>query len=136
MKEQDLASSFYGKYFARNLNLYLLRRRPDQWRDNQSSRRHVEDKGPSAIYSETISSTNATAAIDRRKRRNRTEDEIDVLFDEKFGKMTKKAALFVGIPSANSNTSKIQHSQEQDGGLEQIFGAIRSVSEKKKKIHK
>ncbi|KAF8894312.1 armadillo-type protein [Mucidula mucida] len=32
-QEQALAASFYGKYFARGLNLYLLRKKPYEWRD-------------------------------------------------------------------------------------------------------
>ncbi len=34
--EPELAASFYGKFFAKNLNLYLLRHRPEEWRNLQS----------------------------------------------------------------------------------------------------
>jgi len=69
--------------------------------------------------------------MDKRKRKNRSEDEIDVLFDERLGKQTKKAAIFsVDVASASFETPKTRQAQVQNGDLEQVFGAIRSGSRK------
>src|SRR5258708_35488567 len=44
--EQNLAWSQYGKYFARNMNLLLLKRDPDAWKARQASKK--EAPSPSA----------------------------------------------------------------------------------------
>jgi nucleolar protein 9 len=130
--EQELAASFYGKFFARNLNLYLLRRRPDQWRDLQSSRRRVDDQEHSATLPAKLPALKAEKTIDKRKRKNRSEDEIDVLFGERLGKKTEKAVVFsVDVGSASPDTTKTRRAHVlQNGGLEQNFGAIRSGPKK------
>jgi len=88
-KEQELAGSFYGKFFARNLNLHVLRRRPEEWRDLQSERRQ-QDKLNTIQPNDLIATpTSASQEVGNGKRRNRV-DEIDVLFDERLGKRAKK----------------------------------------------
>lgn len=78
-----------------------------------------------------LSSPKAKKTIDKRKRKNRSEDEIDVLFDERLGKPTKKAAVFsVDVASASPETPNTRQAHVQNGDLEQVYGAIRFGSRK------
>ncbi|KAF8314735.1 ARM repeat-containing protein, partial [Clavulina sp. PMI_390] len=43
--ENSLAGSFYGKFFARNLHLTLLRRKPEEWRKMQLQQRQKANAG-------------------------------------------------------------------------------------------
>ena len=48
--ERDLIGSYYGKFFARNLNLYLLQRNSEQWKNMQASQKAVNTKRPEGRY--------------------------------------------------------------------------------------
>ncbi|KAJ7179528.1 armadillo-type protein [Mycena filopes] len=82
-QESFLAGSFYGKFFARNLNLYLLQRRPDEWRTLQTERtRAAQPPAPA-----TQPAADATPLKERKKRkREGAGDEIDELFSTAMGK--------------------------------------------------
>ncbi|KAI6105389.1 armadillo-type protein [Pisolithus sp. B1] len=107
-QEQNLAASYYGKFFARNLNIHLLKRRPDEWRQLQSDSKATangetaEQTGAPAPTPSQSPSVASLPAVDKealsptrrsRKKRDLPADEIDVLFDTALGSKIKKAAV-------------------------------------------
>ncbi|KAI6128416.1 armadillo-type protein [Pisolithus croceorrhizus] len=107
-QEQNLAASYYGKFFARNLNIHLLKRRPDEWRQLQSNSKATangetaEQTGAPAPTPSQSPSVASLPAVDKealsptrrsRKKRDLPADEIDVLFDTALGSKIKKAAV-------------------------------------------
>ncbi|KAF9004819.1 armadillo-type protein [Cyathus striatus] len=153
--ELTLAGSFYGKYFARNLNMYLLKRKPDEWRSMQAERKNQSTMEPlsKAVKALSTEPTKSEAAplppmseSKKRKRKSHPEDEIDALFDSALGKRVKKAALGdhvdVPKPDAISKTktekdekSKKKERRKDDDGLQDVLGAIRAAP-KDDKSHK
>jgi len=130
-KEQVLAASFFGKFFARNLNLYLLQRRPEEWRNLQSERKRSKEQHAAPTVSAPMveMSTEPAPSDKKRKRKARPEDEIDALFNAKLGKRTKKAALSE-ITSTLDGPSEVivdkdVAARKEDKELEQVLGAIR-----------
>ena len=124
-KEQVLAGSFFGKFFARSLNLHLLQRRPEEWRNLQSERKRSKEQHGASTESAPIIETPVESASDNkiRKRKSRPEDEIDVLFDTKLGKRIRKAALSettIEVIPVKGITAR-----KEDKELEQVLGAIR-----------
>lgn len=111
------------------MNLLLLRRDPDAWRAQQSSKRDVsipstsgQIKAPSVSALETISEQPLTEVTPKlsSKRKKREGDDIDELFESALGNKRKRSALppvqEEHIISANS-----------DAGLETILGAIKDA---------
>ncbi|KAG9317134.1 armadillo-type protein [Chiua virens] len=95
--EQALAASYYGKFFARNLNLYLLQRRPDEWKSLQANNKTSSTKSdqPSS-HSPARPQTDpslSTTLQKSQKRRGVPEDEIDAVFNATLGNQTKPAAV-------------------------------------------
>uniref|UniRef100_A0A8H7Y237 Nucleolar protein 9 n=1 Tax=Psilocybe cubensis TaxID=181762 RepID=A0A8H7Y237_PSICU len=152
-QEQALAASFYGKFFARNLNLYLLQRRPDDWRNLQSERKKQEEQekkitvGPTVMPPKTTQPDLAEEAVtpakpfESRKRKSRPENEIDALFNEKLGKRVKKGALGDAIALAPSPEKlkkdvKDEKNLGEDKELQQVLGAIRLAPGNDKKHKK
>ncbi|KAI0052589.1 ARM repeat-containing protein [Auriscalpium vulgare] len=135
--ETDLAGSFYGKFFARNLNLHLLQRRPEDWRNLQASR---------ALAARTNGDTKppTDSTLDMRKKRKRDSaksgDEIDVLFHEALGAGVKKGAL-TEVDSQPPGSAHKTAGGRTDGGLNAVLDAIQSApkseafSRKKKRPH-
>ncbi|KAF9474932.1 hypothetical protein BDN70DRAFT_884318 [Pholiota conissans] len=146
-QEQALAASFYGKFFARNLNLYLLQRRPEDWRNLQSERKRAQDQ--EKLHAAAPTPTSAPAPPSKadpapqpesRKRKSRPENEIDALFNEKLGKKIKKAALTdnAGVTDVSTNARPTKKEKVGDKDLQQVLGAIRvapASDGKKKKKH-
>ena len=130
-KEQLLAASFFGKFFARNLNLYLLQRRPEEWRNMQSERKRSKEQhaAPTESTQMTVTSTEPPLSDKKRKRKARPEDEIDALFNEKLGKRIKKAALTETTSTLEDPLEalvvKDVVTRKEDKELEQVLGAIR-----------
>ena len=130
-KEQVLAASFFGKFFARSLNLYLLQRRPEEWRNLQSERKRSKEQHAAPTESAPMieMSTDPVPSDKKRKRKARPEDEIDALFNAKLGKKTKKAALSETTLTLDSPSEVVVvkdiASRKEDKGLEQVLGAIR-----------
>ena len=126
--EQFLAGSFYGKFFARNLHLHLLKRKPEEWKSLQVNAvkavpsaqpvtSSVETKqDPIAAVSGVAQSERETATArggKKRKREPKQQDEIDEPFSSTFGKKTKRGAL---IPSlTDENESKARPIARADG---------------------
>ena len=109
--------------------MYLLQRRPEEWRNLQSERKrsqeqHVAAPKESAPVVETPAQPSTSDK--NRKRKSRPEDEIDALFNAKLGKRVKKAAL---SETADDNSkillAKDLTAREGDKELEQVLGAIR-----------
>ncbi|THU83938.1 hypothetical protein K435DRAFT_765540 [Dendrothele bispora CBS 962.96] len=123
--EQALAASYYGKFFSRNLNLYLLRRRPDEWKDLQSSKRSLDQEQaattttPATLPIEEKSSSQMSNK--KRKREKAIKDEIDEVFDTLPTKKTKNSSL-TSVP-----VKSVQAPIDNDPGLQDVFSAIRSV---------
>ncbi|KAK7061362.1 armadillo-type protein [Favolaschia claudopus] len=124
-QEQFLAASYYGKFFARNLNLYLLQRRPDEWRALQTERHKPAQTAPAsqAPVEETPSKKHTEA---KKRKRDQGGDEIDELFNAAMGKKVKKAALVESI-STESDVLQPNKPTKQDRGLSDVLGAIRAA---------
>ncbi|KAF8121342.1 armadillo-type protein [Boletus edulis] len=104
--EQFLVASFYGKFFARSLNLYLLQRRPDEWRTLQSHNK-----------TSAATSTQQSLSSPSSKRRDTSEDEIDTVFKAVLGNKAQKAAVGrVSVHRAQRSTDK---------HMSEVLGAIR-----------
>ncbi|KAJ6510238.1 armadillo-type protein [Mycena vitilis] len=118
-QEQFLAGSYYGKFFARNLNLYLLQRRPDEWRTMQTNRNRPTE--PQPVAPSTIQPVGVISSKEHKKRkRDAAGDEIEELFTAAIGKKVKKAALVEAVqPSGQVETL--------DAGLSDVMGAIRAA---------
>lgn len=142
--EQNLAGSRYGKYFVRNMNILLLKRDPDAWRAQQSSKREIstpstsgKTKAPSVSAPDKPSEQLLTEVTPKlsSKRKRKEGDDIDKLFDSALGKKQKRSAL----PSAREGHTV---SMDYDAtGLESILGAIKDAPKgdsdrkhKKKKV--
>ncbi|KAJ7762821.1 armadillo-type protein [Mycena maculata] len=120
-QEQFLAGSYYGKFFARNLNLYLLQRRPDEWRTMQTDRSRSTAKPVAAPTSQAVE---AIPGKERKKRkRDAGGDEIEELFGATMGKKVKKAALGETVEPE----SKVLLEASLDTGLADVMGAIRAA---------
>ncbi|KAG1780420.1 armadillo-type protein [Suillus placidus] len=130
--EQFLAASYFGKFFARNINLYLLQRRPDEWRELQSQNKSSTGStiSPSAlpsVPSVVVQRPNSDDAEvfhpskTSKKRRSRVEDEIDAVFNASLGAKVKRTAV-----SATGSCDKLVV-QTSDQGLQDVLGAIRAA---------
>jgi len=124
--EQLLTSSYYGKYFARNLNLYLLQRRPDEWKTMQAERKRSKDQADvplSAAPRPPVVAEASPQKHTKRKRHAPPDDEIDTIFSSTLGKRIKKAAL------DDISTAPLDKLSKKDPkapeGLQGVFGAIR-----------
>jgi nucleolar protein 9 len=144
--EQFLAGSFYGKFFARNLNLYLLQRKPEDWRNFQSQHKTSSSRPTNRTLAEPSNDTPAPLARpaekpQKRKRDTRPDNEIDALFSAALGKRIKKGALepepapsvvkdITGERRANSRA------MVKDEGLNDILEVIRAVPKDEKSGHR
>ncbi|KDQ29289.1 hypothetical protein PLEOSDRAFT_1092908 [Pleurotus ostreatus PC15] len=143
--ETQLSGSYYGKFFARNLNLYLLQRKPDEWRNLQSQRGRetqaqrnepqVVAVPPTPVSHDQSNEVAEAEPGERRKgKRSRQVDEIDALFNARLGKKIKNGALGDKVESS-------EHAKElsSDPSLAGVLGAIRSApkdDKKRRKKHK
>ncbi|RXW16432.1 hypothetical protein EST38_g9415 [Candolleomyces aberdarensis] len=164
--ESQLAGSFYGKFFARNLNLYTLKRRPDEWRNMQSQKKQSSSQGqgqaaqnsttqqqqPTAPPVEPVSQTTHSKKEQKQSRkRSKPSDEIDELFDQALGKKVKKAALEGLDDRPKKSARKEEGDKEEKGakgkkggkdvsGLDAVLGAIKAAPKheegRPKKKHK
>ncbi len=103
-----LSNSQYGRFFARKLNLHLLERRPDEWREAQLGLKHhfahereaaqEVEQGPGKDVDADADAENSGYKKRKRKRDKVGQDDpatavIDDLFgaviDKKKGKKSK-----------------------------------------------
>ncbi|KAF9448476.1 hypothetical protein P691DRAFT_800795 [Macrolepiota fuliginosa MF-IS2] len=139
--QQILAGSFYGKFFSRSLNLYLLQRNPEQWRNLQAEKKQTDSQNTTSLSTQPqvkapLHQSDATVATETappppKKKRKRQEDEIDVLFDAKLGKKVKKGTLVIE-PGPVSSPEKNKEEKKADGitvdkDLRGVLGAIKSA---------
>lgn len=148
--EEALVGSFYGKFFIRGLNLYLLQRNPEEWKTMQAKGGKKANGMSAAPAGTTDMKTAITPAVDKpaapeistksekKKKRKRVEDkpedEIDALFSSALGKKQKKGQLGpVGIQELNSIRSEAVGVKSKgatlssDRDLDTVLGAIRTA---------
>ncbi|EAU82466.1 hypothetical protein CC1G_08217 [Coprinopsis cinerea okayama7 len=145
--ESQLAGSFYGKFFVRNLNLHLLQRRPEEWRNMQSQKKIQAEQAqarnqrsskpaPAAVNGTPGAESDATApAKPAKRKRAKADNEIEELFDATLGRKIKKAALGDGIGATSENketpkpekAKKKDKSSGEDPSLAAVFGAIKAA---------
>ncbi|EIW82459.1 ARM repeat-containing protein [Coniophora puteana RWD-64-598 SS2] len=137
-QEQFLTASYYGKFFARNLNLYLLQKRPQEWKDAQARKKttlsatHSAKIGESKVEEAAAPSNAVDAPItpERKTKRKRTdvEDEISAVFDTALGKKVKK-----GSAKSISPSTRILDATPND--LDGIMDAIKRAPSTEKSTH-
>jgi len=126
--EQNLAASYYGKFFARNLNLHLLRRNADEWK-NRLSRPAGDTFAPTT----PVSALPGYEVVweEKVKAKRKAVDEIDALFDDAgLSKRKKRGALAddsAGAITLSGTKPKRTRAEGEDRGLEDVLGAIQSV---------
>lgn len=144
--ETQLAGSFYGKFFARNLNLYLLQRKPDEWRNVQTQRKQQQQQQATpALQKQQATVSSATSQTkaqeppkDRGKKRSKPSDEIEELFEKTLGKRVKKAALGTevekpqvaekaAVEKEEKKKRKKDAKSDKDRELDSVLGAIKSA---------
>ena len=148
---EDLAASYYGRFFARNLNLQLLQRRPDEWRDMQAERKKKEKEkeqtsARTAASAPPISEAKITTvkqagnekvettkAAKRKRSSHKNKgggDVIDSLFDSVIGKKVKRAALESGDSEA---WQRVARKDDLDAGLKNVLGAIKDAPDREER---
>lgn len=136
--ENFLAGSYYGKFFARNLHLTLLRRKPVEWKALQSRSRPGAPYIPSAP-TPVKPSTSAEEEKDKKKEKKRKrEDAIDEIFESQAGGGNRKMKAPKEVSQAESSAptsaatgpsskAKAVKLVEGDDALASVLGAIRDV---------
>ncbi|GMK58968.1 hypothetical protein CspeluHIS016_0604100 [Cutaneotrichosporon spelunceum] len=77
----ELGNGQYGRFFARKLDLHLLQRRPDEWRESVLGvRHHFAHQKDEAVPVPPEPQVEESAERKRSKERKRERDEIDDLF--------------------------------------------------------
>ena len=116
--DRDLAASYYGRFFARNLNLQLLQRRPEEWRNMQAELRKQKGREQQIPSS---SGEKADKAPQKRKRKEHKDDELDALFVSPNSKKAKRPTL----ESGDSERATKPVGNETD--MQSIFHAIKAT---------
>ncbi|CAE6465333.1 unnamed protein product [Rhizoctonia solani] len=131
--EMTLSASYYGKYFARNLHLTMLKRDAASWRDMQRDQKKAaagtSNVGAARVppKADTNPATNANDSTHTKKRKRPTEeDEIDALFSKASNpRKSSGPPKDKGEPTAEPETIKTDDPQ-----LNEVLGAIKKVSKK------
>ncbi|KAG8765077.1 Nucleolar protein 9 [Ceratobasidium sp. 428] len=133
--EVALSASYYGKYFARNLHLTMLKRDPTAWRDMQRNQKAAASNISSTQVIKATNTTNPLPlqddTIESTKKRKRVVtdlDEIDLLFSNPHipNTSTSKRALATeaDVPAIPPQSGLM------DTELGEVLGAIKKVSKK------
>ncbi|KAF9518476.1 hypothetical protein BS47DRAFT_1289620 [Hydnum rufescens UP504] len=128
--ERFLAGSFYGKFFARNLHLTLLQRKPEEWKALQTKAKTTTEVDSSRSVlppSSSLQDSSAKAEGDsikiqkKTKRKHPEEDPIDSVFSG-AGKLQRNPTrpIVAPVPVPESGTT-------MDKGLSEVLGAIKDV---------
>ncbi|KAG9127153.1 Nucleolar protein 9 [Ceratobasidium sp. 392] len=134
--EHTLSASYYGKYFARNLHLTMLKRDPVAWRDLQRNQKAATMKAISTPTAQVTIITNSASlqdnTADNQKKRKRPAtdlDEIDLLFSEAH--IPKTSTVKETYPT-QKNIPDVPplHNRSVDAELGEVLGAIKKVSKK------
>ncbi|KAJ3892589.1 armadillo-type protein [Lentinula edodes] len=137
-QEQTLAGSYYGKFFSRNLNLYLLKRRPDEWKAFQSNKKAETHSSSTINVSDARNDPKTTPSAEiadpsvsrkKRKRETRVKDEIDELFDSSLHNKKSKSHKVPAVDSSATVKGAKEPSGDtlMDKGLKDVFDAIRAA---------
>ncbi|KAK0467769.1 armadillo-type protein [Desarmillaria tabescens] len=127
--EQSLAASFYGRFFIRALNLYVLKKRPGEWRDlvgKAKAREEKEEKAEPPVEEGKVEEEKE-AEKPKQKRKREKEKEIDEI-EMVFKKVRKKGAL----------EGDLKEKREKHAGVldDRVMEAIRSAPGEGKKKRK
>lgn len=135
--EQFLAGSFYGKFFARRLNLQLLRKDTEKWKSLQSTGKPLFNDSPASTQATEPLAIEQTTAVTKskgkRKRIDHSEDEIDQLFKTTLGGTPKRAQLFVessaqkASPHVGNTDQHVTSERGGDRALDDIMDAIKTA---------
>jgi nucleolar protein 9 len=136
--EHTLLGSEYGRYFARKLQLHVLRRRPDEWKEimsgtSASGPRSVSATAamisPLAVVPNGKQSTFNAAGDDtddaegKKAKKKRKADEIDALFEDAGlgpGGKKKRAVLVASAPTIPQIPHEaLEQTEIQDGEIEE-----------------
>lgn len=144
--EAALSASFYGKFFARGLSLYLLKRKPDEWKEMQKNRSQGIRTNSAAgsnsavpLYGSNATSappaaSPAAVAKPEKKRKERPEDEIDAVFKRSSGKKAKRSGALDAPPLVVQEVPVVARQPKKPASdLDAIFKAIRSAPNEGKK---
>ncbi|KAJ1308926.1 hypothetical protein OPQ81_004611 [Rhizoctonia solani] len=132
--EMTLSASYYGKYFARNLHLTMLKRDAAAWRDMQRDQKKtaagtsmVEGAAKVPPKADINPSTETSDSKHTKKRKRVTEeDEIDALFSKALN--SRKA--FGPSKDKQDLAPDPEVSNTDDPQLNEVLGAIKKVSKK------
>jgi nucleolar protein 9 len=126
------------------LNLYLLQKKPEQWRDMQASKRTASVVQPKATQDDQISTEikgGGTGEKEIGNNKRKRGNDIDAVFDAALGKKVKKGALGAGdeavgqSPSAaasiETEKGKRKKKEINDTSLKDVFGAIKAAPKDK-----
>lgn len=136
--EHTLIASFYGKFFARHLNLHLLQRNPEQWKTAQINSKAQAQPPAAPAPQPKADATAETPKEKSKKRKAQPEDEIEQLFQEKLGKKVKKAVLEAsgGVDAVEAKEERNETKErkrrkdgdrEKDRGLTDVLSAIKAA---------
>lgn len=153
--EQFLASSYYGKFFARNLNLYLLKRNAEEWKDWQLSKgRERQGFGAPTVSRTSVrkpepkedgraqqKSADMTEKGEGKKRKRLADggDVIDEVFENVLGGKKFRRGRLEGQsqasvaqtvhrdPELKNAGSAGSGGKPEDRDLSAVLGAIRSA---------
>jgi nucleolar protein 9 len=126
--EQTIAGSEYGKYFARRLKLHILRKRPDEWKDMQSTVTAAPIEAP------VVSAPAPVPEMSDRKPKRKV-DEIDVLFDS-AGLGAKKKRSTLKTVHAPDKSAVAEKAPGAFADLSDILGAIKAAPKSEKQAKK
>ncbi|KAG9091763.1 Nucleolar protein 9 [Ceratobasidium sp. 370] len=133
--EDALVASYYGKYFARNLHLTMLKRDPAAWRDMQRNQKAAATKPASTSATESSATANpgpsqddTTERTKKRKRAANGLDEIDLLFSKTH--TSNVASSKQRFPTQDVPVVPPPQKRIVDAELGEVLGAIKKVSKK------
>ncbi|CAE6446036.1 unnamed protein product, partial [Rhizoctonia solani] len=130
--EMTLSASYYGKYFARNLHLMMLKRDAAAWRDRQRDQKKAvagTNNAEAVKIKVDATPTDANDSTQPKKRKRAAEDEIDALFSKASNaRKTLGQAKDKDEPALEPETAKVSDPQ-----LNEVLGAIKKVSKKEGK---
>jgi nucleolar protein 9 len=106
----------------------------------QADRKRIQDRANAAVPSDPHKlPTTPPAQQFKRKRKAQPEDEIEAVFNATLGKRIKKAALDSGdilmseaAPQKERPVKGSRKEPRNDGGLQDVLGAIRAAPKDEK----
>lgn len=145
--ENFLAGSFYGKFFARNLHLTLLRRKPDEWKKMQMDQKNKALNAGGAIQPHSaphipLSSTQSDSTapqhdgkIGEKKKKRKRDDVIEDIFESttRHKKSTTTPSSTTTVTQIMLDTTAVPDAklkaqlESTDKSMADVLGAIKEV---------